>query len=114
MQQPKPIHISSVEEIITMDALTKRYRGYMNSLSFKGKWSGRRAWKCTSIFSKLDTVLKVGGFRRLGKGSLLKIDNTTAVAYLMKEGGTQGQGSTKVEFRSFPPAEGYSSGGELQ
>ena len=90
MPQPRLIHSLSVEENVTMDASTKGFCGHMNNLVFRGKWSGSNGRETHINLLKLEVIWKAcQRFEKeiKGKGVSFRIDDTTIVAYLMKDGG---------------------------
>ena len=77
--------------MVTTDVSKEGYRGHMSSLSFWGRWP---AEKCKSTHINILEVETVWMACQMLKESLwgktvsFQIDNTTAIAYLLKEGGT--------------------------
>ena len=91
---PKSFHRPSVQEVIMTDALTKGFGGECNRLVFWGKWPGSKGRDTHINLLELETIWKVcNQFESeiKGKATSFQIDNRTAVAYLMKEGGTRCQ-----------------------
>ena len=89
---PKSIHRPSVQEVVTTDASTKGFGGECNRLAFQGEWPGSKGRDTHINLLELETVWKAcNKFESeiKGKATSFQIDNRTAVAYLMKEGGTR-------------------------
>ena len=76
--QPKSISRSLIEAAVTTDVPKEDYWGHLSNLSFKGRWPAEQCG------------LPVKGLRHQWGGRLSpsRLDNTTAVVYLLKEGGT--------------------------
>ena len=90
--EPKPLGRTPCQEVVVTDACPKGFGGQIDRKTFKGLWPGKKG-KYTHInLLELETVWKaVQEFEEeiQGRAVTFQIDNTTAVAYLMNEGGTR-------------------------
>ena len=89
---PKSIHRPSVQEVVMTDASTKGFGRECNWLAFQGEWPGSKGRDMYINLLKLETIwMACNKFESeiKGKATSFQIDNQTAVAYLMKEGGTR-------------------------
>ena len=76
---------------MTTDASKEGYRGHMNNLSFQGRWLAKKDKNTHINILELGTVwMACQRFEESLRGKTIsfQIDNATAVAYLLKEGGT--------------------------
>ena len=89
--QPKSICIPLTDEAVTTDVSKDGYGGHMNNLSFRGRWPAKKGRNTYINILEMETVWfacqKCEEAMR-EKNVFFQIDNTTAVAYLVKEGGT--------------------------
>ena len=89
---PKSIHRPSVQEVVMTDALMKGFGRECNWLAFQGEWPGSKGRDTHINLLELETIWKAcNKFESeiKGKATSFQINNQTAVAYLMKEGGTR-------------------------
>ena len=89
--QPKSISRPLIEAGVTTGASKEGYGGHMNNLPFWGRWPAEKAKNTHINILELETVwIAYQRFEEslTGKTVSFQIDNTTAVAYLLKEGGT--------------------------
>ena len=89
--QPKSMWRPLIEAVVTTDASKEGYGGHMNNLSFQGKWPAKKGKNTHINILEMETVwMACQRFKEslMGKTVSFQIDNTTAVAYVLKEGGT--------------------------
>ena len=92
--RPKSIHRPAVQKVVMTDASTKGFSGECNWLAFQGEWPGSKGRDTHINLLKLETIWKACNkfmSEIKGKATSFQIDNQTAVAYLMKEGGMRCQ-----------------------
>ncbi len=88
----KPIHRPTVDRVIVTDASTAGYGGALGTKSFAGQWPGDKGRSVHINILELETAqkaLELWQDELTGKTVSLQMDNRTAVAYLLKEGGTK-------------------------
>ena len=80
-----------INEVVTTDVSKEGYGSQMNNLSLRGRWPAKKGRDTYINILELETVwMACQRFEEAmrGKAISFQIDNTMAVAYLLKEGGT--------------------------
>ena len=74
---------------MTKDASKEGYVAHVNNFSFRGRWPAKKETHHINILELEIVWMTCQGFEELIKGKTVSfwIDNTTAVVYLLKEGG---------------------------
>ena len=87
--QPKSIYKPLIEVVVTPDSSKEGYGDHMNNPSFRGTWPAKKGKNTNINILKVETVWTAcQRFKESlrGKTVSFQIDNSTAVAYLLKEG----------------------------
>jgi len=86
-----PFHLPSPDMIITTDASKKGWGAVQGSLKTNGKWSEQEAKLHINYLELMAAFLALQSFLKdkTHMTILLRIDNTTAIAYIDNKGGTR-------------------------